>query len=126
MSYMEIVKPMNWYELTHEYQLDGKRLLPWDGWDMPFGGAWCVVRAHSDSLLHGHDEQEMFIVASGEAIIHIGEREIHAKKGDFVAIPPGNNHYVENSSEIDFHFFTIWWDTETCESFLGKQTKVIT
>lgn len=121
---MEVVKPMNWYELKHEYQLDGKRLLPWDDWDMPFGGAWCVVRAHSDSLLHDHDEQEMFIVASGEATIHIGGRVIYAKKGDFIAIPPGNSHFVENSGETDFHFFTVWWDTETCESFLEKQRKV--
>lgn len=123
MSVIEIHKQMNWNELQHEYQLEGKRLLPWESWNTPFGGAWCVVRAKTKSLLHAHDEQEMFIVVSGEANIHVGDRIISTKQGDFIAIPPGNNHYVENSSENDFQFFTIWWDIETCESFLAKQKK---
>jgi|SRR5690554_712604 len=123
---MEIHKPMNWYELKHEYKLDGKRLLPWEDWHMPFGGAWCVVRAHSSSLEHNHDEQEMFVVVSGEAVIHIGNEKRRVKKGDFIAIPPGKEHFVENTAETDFHFLTIWWDKETCENFLACRAEVTT
>jgi len=119
---MDILKAMNWYELTHEYQLDGKRILPWQDYPMPFGGAYCVVRAHSDSRLHQHDEQEMFIIISGEAKIHVGDKIIDAKKGDFIAIPLEDDHYVENNTETDFHFFSIWWDKATAEEFLTQQT----
>lgn len=115
---MKVFRPMDWQQLKHEYQLDGKRLLPWIGWNTPFGGAWCVVRANTESLLHDHEEQEMFVVASGQATICIGEERYLASKGDFIAISPGNNHYVINDHDEDFHFFTIWWDQESCHTFL--------
>lgn len=119
---IEIFKKMDWTELVHEYKLDGKRLLPWENWSMPFGGAWCVVRSKSESLKHLHDEQEMFVIVSGNARVHVGTEVFEAQKGDFIAIPPGKNHYVENVSDTDFHFFTIWWEESSCKAFLeGKE-----
>lgn len=117
---MKVLRKMDWNELKHEYQLDGKRLLPWQGWDMPFGGAWCVVRPNTDSLRHAHEEQEMFIVASGRAKIRLDDEFIEVTKGDFIAIPPDKEHYVINETDEDFHFFTMWWDRETVTEFLEK------
>lgn len=116
-SDMKFFNPMNWETLQHEYQLDGKRLSPWDGWNMPFGGAWCVVRSNTESLKHHHEEQELFIIVSGTAKIHVGEQIVEVKKGDFLAIPPGNDHFVCNDTDEDFHFFTMWWDQESCDAF---------
>lgn len=117
---MEIYKAMNWGELKHEYDLDGKRLLPWDNWDMPFGGAWCVVRSNTHSLKHEHDEQEMFFAVSGCADVHVGEEIFELNKGDMIAIPPGSSHFVENNHSDDFHFYTLWWDSDTCKEYLHK------
>lgn len=38
---------MDWSALVHEYDLDGKRLLPWDGYPMPFAAGWCVVQPNT-------------------------------------------------------------------------------
>lgn len=40
----EIFRKMDWSALVHEYDLDGKRLLPWDGYPMPFAAGLYVVR----------------------------------------------------------------------------------
>lgn len=118
---MIIHKEMDWNELKHEYQLDGKRILPWEGWDMPFGGAWCVVRKDTESLRHSHDEQEMFIIVSGKANIKMNDDLYELNKGDFIAIPPNTEHFIINNSEEDFHFFTIWWDRETVSNFKNME-----
>ena len=117
---MELLRAMNWDELKREYDLDGKRLLPWEGWPTPFGGAWCVVRPRSSSLRHGHDEQEMFIVIAGAATIHVGHASYAVKKGDVMAITPNAEHYVSNQSDEDFHFYSLWWDRASCEDFLAN------
>lgn len=119
---MEIIKRMQWNSLKHEYGLDGSRLLPWDGWSMPFGGAWCVVRPNTKTFRHGHEEQEMFIAINGTAKIHIDEHVYPFDAGDIIAIPPNSAHYVENCTDSDFHFYTLWWDESTVANFADQRS----
>lgn len=115
---MDTFRKMNWNTLVHEYDLDGSRLLPWDGMKAPFGGAWCVVRPGTESRRHSHDEYELFIALDGRAEIRIGERFIAAEKGDLVLLPLNTEHSVKNSSDEDFHFYSIWWDKKSAGDFL--------
>lgn len=112
---MQILKKMEWMRLKHEYGVDGDRLLPWPGGAFPFGGAWCIVRPGSQSLYHVNepdDEDELFIAISGTASVTVGESCYLTQKGDIIFIPAGTPHYITNDSEEEFHFYTIWWNSE--------------
>ncbi|OMQ27060.1 cupin domain-containing protein [Serratia oryzae] len=117
---MNVFRKMNWDTLIHEYDLDGSRLLPWDGMNAPFGGAWCVVHPGTESRRHSHDEYELFIAIHGHAEVRIGERFIEAEKGDLVLLPLNTEHSVRNNSNEDFHFYSIWWDKKSASQFLNK------
>ncbi|MBP2156390.1 hypothetical protein [Erwinia rhapontici] len=60
MAAFEIFRPMRWDKLVHEYDLDGSRLLPWEGYPTPIGAGWCVVRPHTQI------DQEFFIGVKGQ------------------------------------------------------------
>lgn len=115
---MDIFRKMDWKTLVHEYNLDGSRLLPWDGMKAPFGGAWCVVRHGTESRRHSHDEYELFIAIQGHAEVRIGDNYIKMEKGDLVLIPLNTEHSVRNNGNEDFHFYTIWWDRGSASQFL--------
>ncbi|MFL6534779.1 MAG: cupin domain-containing protein [Pseudomonas sp.] len=106
----EIFRKMDWSALVHEYDLDGKRLLPWDGYPMPFAAGWCVVRPHTRSEPHVQIDQEIFIGLKGTGRLVIGDTQYRFESGDVAAIPKHTNHYVINDSDEDFHFYVIWWD----------------
>jgi mannose-6-phosphate isomerase-like protein (cupin superfamily) len=114
-----LFRKMNWDMLVHEYDLDGMRLRPWQRYPMPFGGGWCVVRPHTRSLPHTQIDQEVFIAIKGEATLVIGEAAHLFQIGDVAAIPLNTDHYVENTSDEDFHFYVVWWDRPHAEQFLA-------
>jgi mannose-6-phosphate isomerase-like protein (cupin superfamily) len=101
---------MDWSELVHEYDLDAKRLLPFDALKAPFEGAWCVVRPRTVSLWHEHHERELFIGISGTAEVKMDEKIYPISKGDIIAIPPYTHHCIINNGTNDFHMYSIWWD----------------
>ena len=115
---MGTIKKIDFKNLKHEYGVDGQRLLPWNGnaaSPFPFGGAYCICRSKTDSLEHINspsDEQEMFIVISGKALVNINGENTEMTKGDVVYIPAGDSHYVSNPFDEDFHFYALWWNGE--------------
>jgi|RhiMetdeSRZDD1v2_1073273.scaffolds.fasta_scaffold12558_2 oxalate decarboxylase/phosphoglucose isomerase-like protein (cupin superfamily) len=118
---MELLNKMNGSELKHEYGLDGKRLLPWNGLNAPYGGAYCIVRKGTRSLSHINEplgEAELFIGISGVGKVWVGQTSYEVQKGDTLFIPPGTTHYVENESAEDFHFYAIWWDIGSATSYI--------
>lgn len=114
----DYISKMDWGSLRHEYELDAKRLLPWDAIDAPFEGAWCVVRAQTSSTPHQHEESELFIIISGTADVFIDAVPHPVKKGDLVSIPVGSEHYISNQTDEDFHMYTIFWSTDSARSFV--------
>jgi mannose-6-phosphate isomerase-like protein (cupin superfamily) len=121
---MKLFEKMDWAALKHEYGLDGKRLLPWDGLAAPFGGAWAVVRAGTRSLPHRNDppeEEELFFCVSGRAKVCVGDELLDVQKGDLVFFPAGIWHYAENPYEEDFHMYCIWWDPSSASRYLSKR-----
>jgi len=106
--------------LERAYGLDGQRLLPWPALNAPFEGAWCVLRAGTESTPHSHHEYEIFIALSGAAEVVIDEDRQPFIAGDVVRLPPGSTHRVVNNSPVDFEYYGIWWDAEMSAKFAAR------
>lgn len=118
---MNVFQPIDWDNLQVEYGLSGKRLLPWMGLSVPFGGAYCVVNGHTDSTAHVNEpvgEEELFIAISGKAGVWLDNECYEMNKGDVLFIPAGVLHYVENDNDEAFHLYAIWWNTNTVKDYL--------
>lgn len=123
MTDFQIFRPMAWDKLVHEYDLDGSRLLPWDGYPTPIGGGWCVVRPHTKSLSHTQIDQEFFIGIKGTAKLVVGDQTYPFTIGDIAAIPKHTDHYVLNDTDEDFHFYVVWWDRDSANRFLDEDAQ---
>ncbi len=120
MPRFDIFRRTDFDNLVHEYQLDGSRLLPWDGYPMPFAGGWCVVRPGTESEPHTQIDQELFIGLKGEATLVVGDEKIPFRFGDIAAIPKHTNHYFINDTAEDFHFYVVWWDMNYVSAFVAE------
>lgn len=118
MPKFDVVRRIDFTNLKHEFQLDGARLLPWDGYAMPFAGGWCVVRPGTESEPHTQVDQEIFIGTKGRATLVVGDERYEFGLGDIAAIPKHTNHYFINESDDDFHFYVIWWDMNYVGAFV--------
>lgn len=118
---MNHLRKMDWSNLTHEYRVDAKRLLPWEGLNSPFGGAWAVVRAGTTSLDHVNEpygEEELFICMSGKVQAILNGELIEMTPGDVLHIPSGVSHYLHNPYPEDCHIYSIWWDPSSARRYL--------
>lgn len=123
MPSFDICRSIDFTSLKHEFGLDGSRLLPWDGYAMPFAGGWCVVRAHTESEQHKQIDQEIFIAIKGNATLVVGDRKFSFELGSIAAIPKHTNHYIINDSEEDFHFYVVWWDMNYISEFVAQHNE---
>jgi mannose-6-phosphate isomerase-like protein (cupin superfamily) len=106
--------------LTQAYGLDSERLLPWPALNAPFEGAWCILRAGTESAPHSHHEYEIFIAMIGRAKLVVDGKDSSFVAGDIVHLPPGCTHKVVNDSGEDFEYYGVWWDSEMSEKFLAR------
>ncbi|UAC01872.1 cupin domain-containing protein [Dactylosporangium vinaceum] len=106
--------------LEPAYGLVGQRLLPWPALNAPFEGAWCVLRAGTESTPHAHHEYEIFIALTGTAEIVIGEERRPFVAGDIVRLPPGSSHHVVNTGAGDFEYYGVWWDADMAARFAAR------
>jgi quercetin dioxygenase-like cupin family protein len=56
---------------------------------------------------HTNEIQHQQYVLSGTAKVVVGEEEFKAKKGDFIYIPAGVNHYYEACYDSDYEFLCM-------------------
>ncbi|MFI5916443.1 cupin domain-containing protein [Dactylosporangium sp. NPDC051541] len=113
-------------QLEPAYGLAGQRLLPWPSLNAPFEGAWCVLRAGTESTPHAHHEYEIFIALSGRAEIVIGEERRPFVAGDIVRLPPGSEHHVVNTGPADFEYYGVWWDSDMAARFVARHEAAAT
>ncbi|MBV7262653.1 cupin domain-containing protein [Photobacterium sp. WH77] len=104
-------------EFTDEYNCKLRRLFPWDNKVntrrplTEFGCIWVVVEPGKDVDRHSHDEEEAFIVLSGECQLEINGEHTHISQGDVVYIPRHSEHQLRNrSSASPFVMIDIYWD----------------
>jgi len=111
--------------LESAYGLAGQRLLPWSALNAPFEGAWCLLRAGTESTAHAHHEYEIFIALSGAAEVVVGEDRRPFIAGDVVRLPPGSTHRVVNNGSADFEYYGVWWDVEMATRFVARHEAAI-
>ncbi|WP_431676661.1 cupin domain-containing protein [Kitasatospora sp. KL5] len=97
-----------------------KRLHPWASLNAPFEGAFSVIRPGSASPKHAHHEGEIFIAASGSAVVESNGERRPFVAGDVVHFPPGHEHQIFNETDTDFTMFSVWWDTAMARVFLAR------
>ncbi|HHV06823.1 MAG TPA: cupin domain-containing protein [Firmicutes bacterium] len=49
--------------------------------------------------LHSHEQEEVYIILSGEGKMHINDNTADVKPGDYIYITPNSAHLLENTSE---------------------------
>ena len=108
--------------LLHEYKIDTQRLMPWPVLNAPFEASYACCRAGTVSKLHAHHEQEIFVALSGEVEVECGGERKVFRAGDVCYFTPGQLHRVHNTSDQDFEFFSIWWDTAMTHAFLENHS----
>ena len=60
-----------------------------------------------------HAATEVYYVLKGEALLHLGNREMDIKQGSLVYIPAGVFHSLDNKSQTeDFVLLTLWEETK--------------
>ncbi|MDG9668712.1 cupin domain-containing protein [Hahella sp. CR1] len=102
---------------TDEYNCKLRRLFPWQGkvnTHRPiteFGCIWVVVEPQKDVDRHSHDEEEAFIVISGEAVLEIDGELTTINHGDIIYIPRFCEHQLRNiSTTVPFVMLDVYWD----------------
>lgn len=101
---------------TREYNCDLRRLFPWKGTVQTkrpiteFGTIWVRVRAGEAVDRHDHDEEEAFIVLSGEAELQLEAQTTLLTKGDVAYVPRFWTHQITNKSNEAFEFLDVYWD----------------
>src|SRR5436853_1559638 len=96
--------------IKREYGCDFRRLFPWPATrTQPFGSAWATLKPGDQTTPQAHDEEETFVVVSGEALVNIDGYEFTARKGDTVYIEPFTSHTVINNGADPFEMLCIWW-----------------
>ena len=100
------------YKLTNEYGCHLRRLFPWKDIpeELPWGGAWSVLEPGNKTKAHWHDEDEIFIIVSGNAVAtNDGENSV-LQTGDLIYFPRFSIHSIKNTSETkDLKFIALWW-----------------
>jgi mannose-6-phosphate isomerase-like protein (cupin superfamily) len=80
---------------------------------LPVGIMKCVVAPGGNSVLHRHEEREMFFVAEGNGAINTGEVELMVTEGDVAILDAHEAHSVRNISVLDpLIFLSIYWVEE--------------
>lgn len=102
--------------LTREYNADLRRLLPWP--DVvntkrtltEFGAIIVTIRPQEEVDAHRHDEEECFIVISGQADLEIEGQRTKLCAGDVAYIPRFWMHQLINLNDEPFTFVDLYWD----------------
>lgn len=98
-------------KLFEAYGIQVQLLYPWEGVvETPFGAAWAVVPPGGSTKHHAHQEGETFFFAKGHGIMRIGDDSTEVKAGDVVFQQPFQQHTLENTSDEDLLFLTVWWE----------------
>lgn len=65
-----------------------------------------LVKFKGEFVWHKHDtEDEMFMVMKGEFNMHLRDKTVALKQGDFIIIPKGTEHKPEAETEVEVMLF---------------------
>lgn len=107
---------------NYEYGCDLRRLYPSNAVDPIFWGcAIATLRPSGAIIPHSHDEEETFIILSGEGRIHVDGSSEEVTVGDVIYLPRESEHALSNGSdEKPLEFLTIFWGSPAAMATLSK------
>ncbi|MBL4898056.1 MAG: cupin domain-containing protein [Colwellia sp.] len=103
-------------ETSREYNADLRRLLPGPGYGntkralTEFGAILVTVRPQEEVDAHHHDEEECFIVVSGQGDLQVEDQTTTLHPGDVVYMPRFWMHQLRNPNDTAFTFVDLYWD----------------
>ncbi len=100
-----------------EYGGTFRRLYPWEGIaNPPWGSAWMTIAPDQASIPHNHDEEETFLILSGDGEMEVDGATRIVEKGDVIYLPRFSNHKLRNiSSTSALELLCIWWGAPSPE-----------
>ena len=94
----------------HEFGVAFRRLFPWEVTESgAFGSGWAILGPDEETTPHSHDEEECFIIVSGEGCMTIDGRELPVAKADTIYIEPFSAHSVRNVCPEPLEVLCLWW-----------------
>lgn len=88
-------------------------VLPWDQVpDPPFASVWGIVEPGRRTRLHMHHEVETFFIARGRGMLTADGRRESVSAGDAIYFPPFTHHTLENDSDEELLFLTVYWEDD--------------
>ncbi|MEA5504483.1 cupin domain-containing protein [Halotia wernerae UHCC 0503] len=108
-------------KITDEYGCAFRRMYPWQGYaNTQWGSAWANIAPGTNTTEHGHDEEETFIIVSGEGEMTVDGETKEVSKGDVIYLPPFSHHTLKNTSSTEvLEMICIWWSGEQKQVKLG-------
>lgn len=97
--------------INSEYGGEFRRLYPWEGVaNPPWGGAWMTIAPDQSSITHAHDEEETFLILSGNGEMEVDGEKRLVEKGDVIYLPRFSKHKLRNISSTDpLELLCVWW-----------------
>lgn len=109
----------------YEYGCDLRRLYPWAGVSNPlWGSAIATVRPSESTTLHAHDEDETFIIFSGNGTMTVDADTADVGPGDVIFLPRNCHHMIKNNSDSEpLQFLSIFWGSPEADARMVKMAR---
>ncbi|WP_206539003.1 class I tRNA ligase family protein [Nocardiopsis xinjiangensis] len=111
---------MTWsYEMYLQPMLDSETVH-----GLPFGSVFGSVPAHTVSKRHAHQDDEIFLVLQGGAIVCLDGEERLTRAGDVVHLEPFGFHEIRNESDESYDIVSIFWENASSVAKALETNKV--
>lgn len=91
---------------------DGCLIREWvhpknDSIELPYSVAMATVAAGKQSYKHKLEQTEMYIIFSGQGMMHIDEEQQLVNSGEAILVPAKAIQWIENTADEDLCFIAI-------------------
>lgn len=99
---------------TQEFNMQLRRILPWDKAPVPVGSAWGVLAPQESTPPDQHlEEHEAFFILSGTGQLTVDSDTRSVAMGDFIYLPAGSHHQLRNASTShELNLLMIYWPAD--------------
>lgn len=67
---------------------------------------WVDVEPGSKQVVHEHGPEQVYIIISGEGMMHVGGEEREVREGDLIHIPSNTEHGIRNTSQETLEYIS--------------------
>jgi mannose-6-phosphate isomerase-like protein (cupin superfamily) len=82
----------------------------------PFGAMICRIEPGEATDPDFHNQEELFIVVTGEGKLLAADESTELRAGDAFALPRKVEHVIENTGGEPLTFVSVWWPKDEPEA----------